>query len=86
MAAFTEKHALLIEGTHTAVTKLLTVVLDTNGNKGLCHKVEDIFDSVTDLNKKQNKLSKNFWTLVAFLAGTGLIGGGTFGLVELLKR
>ncbi len=33
-----------------------------------------------DLRKRHNKLSQKFWILVAFLAGSGVLGAGIWGL------
>lgn len=78
MAEFTERHAQLVEETHDTVITLKSVLLGANGNPGLVKQVNEVC-------KGHEKLNGRFWMLVAFLGGLGILGGGTFGLVELLK-
>jgi hypothetical protein len=43
-------------------------------SKGICGECNDTRDKV-------NILTRNFWILVALLAGLGLLGAGTWGLI-----
>lgn len=62
----------LLEETHDIVIRLETVVLGGNGgDKGLYGKVEN-------QGKELFKLKRYFWTVVGFLAGSGVLVGGLF--------
>lgn len=44
--------------------------------------VKDLTKKVTDVCADHNKLKRNFYILVAFLAGTGVLGGGIWALLR----
>lgn len=79
MAEFTERHIKLIEESHDTLNTLKSVLLGANGNPGLVKQVNDVCED-------HQSLKARFWMLVAFLTGLGIIGGGTVGALELLKR
>ena len=54
--------------THEAVIELKTVMLGANGDDGLVGEVREI-------GKSHYKLKRNFWMLIAFLVGSGIITG-----------
>ena len=79
----TSKHAEQIEETHDTVLNLKAVLLGVNGSPGLVKKVEDFCEQMTKLKEKQDNLDKRFWILIAFMIGSGILGGVS--IWELLK-
>jgi hypothetical protein len=57
---------LLLE-VHNIVTRDHTTLFGQNGDPGLIGQVNDVC-------KSYSKLNRNFWILVAFLAGSGVLG------------
>ena len=50
-----------------------------SGNYGLAGQVREVCDSHFNLRRQ-------FWMLIAFLIGVGVLAGGGLGVSELLKR
>lgn len=69
------KQDKLIEEIYTTVTELKTVMLGKEGtdDKGLLGEVHKLSNS-------HYKLRTRFWILVAFLTGSGVLGGGIWWL------
>ncbi len=59
--------------------RLHDVIFDTNGNQGLCSQVNDLCKEVANHKASISKL----WIAVIAIAGGG---GGTLGVLELVKR
>ena len=70
---FTEKHEQMLQETHDVVIKLKTVILDSDGHKGLASQVNDVCSS-------HYRLRRNFWLLIGILAGSGIITGTVLGV------
>ena len=69
-----------IRATHDAVIRLESLI--GNGDKGLCADIRRNSLAIAGLAERHNnladkhfKLSRNFWMLVAFLVGAGILGG-----------
>ncbi len=64
------------------VIEIKTVLLGVPNTEdgGLVREIRDMRENQDSLNKKHNKLSQKFWILVAFLAGSGVLGAGIWGL------
>ena len=75
MPELTERHLQMIEETHEVVLKDHTTLFGQNGDTGLVGRVENVCD-------ENKKLSRNFWILVAFLAGSGVLGGSIWALLH----
>ena len=62
------------------VKEIRTVLLGVPGSevKGLCGEVKEISDSHYDLRR-------NFYIVLAFMLGTGILTGASFGISELIK-
>jgi len=65
----------MIKETYKTMIVLSTVLLGAADKPGLV-------DEVKTLNNRHRKLSRNFWILVSFLTGSGLLAGG---MVRLLN-
>ena len=65
--ALTKDERQKLDETHDCIIRLETVLLGTDGDNGLVGDVKL-------LAKSHFKLKKNFWILVAFLAGSGFLG------------
>jgi len=72
---FTEKHAELLQETHDKV--LIVVERLGNGKQGLC-------DDVRSNTEKIESLTEYFWVTLGILIGTGVLGGGVWGIAQLL--
>ncbi len=59
----------LTEEEHDMLIKIHTVLLGTNGDDGLVGDVQRFSNS-------HYKLRRNFWMLVSFLTGSGVLGAG----------
>ena len=57
---------------HDRIIEIHAVLLGTNGNPGVAHQVA-----------RNSKAIGKIWIAIAVLAST--IGGGTYGIIELLK-
>lgn len=55
--------------------KVNTVLLGVDGSPGLVEEVQD-------LARGYGKLKRNFWLLIGFLGGTGIIGGSIYGVLN----
>ena len=64
-----------LDETHDTVIELKTVLLGTNGDNGLVGDVKRIA-------KSHFRLKQNFWILVSFLIGSGILGGSIWGLLR----
>ena len=62
--------------------KIKTVLLGipNTTEKGLAGDIKDIKEYLTIVDKKYNKLSQKFYILVSFLAGSGVLGIGVWGI------
>ncbi len=69
MATLDEK----VDGIQSDVSEIKQVLKGYNGQEGLVKRVETVCD-------EHNKLSRNFWILVAFLIGSGIISGTIIGV------
>jgi len=71
--ALTRDEREKLNNTHDAVIRIETVL--GNGDKGICHDV--------------SSLKKKVWRveiIIALVIGSGILGGGAWGLRELLLR
>uniref|UniRef100_A0A6M3K5M4 Uncharacterized protein n=1 Tax=viral metagenome TaxID=1070528 RepID=A0A6M3K5M4_9ZZZZ len=57
---------------HDRITEMHAVLLGTNGHKGLAYQVE-----------RNSKAIAKLWVAIAVIASS--IGGGVYGIIELLK-
>ena len=73
MPELTENEIESIRETHDTVIRVATVLLGTNGDNGLVGDVKRIGES-------HFKLKRNFWILVSFLAGSGVLGGSLWAI------
>jgi len=73
MTDFAEIERLCRES-HDAIIKLEQALLGTNGQGGIMRRVEY-------LENHYARLNRNFWILVALLAGSGVLGGSIWVLV-----
>lgn len=71
----TKEERLIIEETRESQIKLNTVLLGANGDDGLVGEVKD-------LSKSHGMLKRNFWMLIAFLIGSGVITGGLLAVLS----
>jgi len=74
--AYTKEDQKKIDETHDKVIEISIVLLGTNGDDGMCGDMKRITES-------HYKLKRNFWILVAFLAGSGVLGSGIWGITQL---
>ena len=65
----------LLKETHDSVIEIKTVLLGKNGDDGL---VGDF----GRLSRSHYKLKQNFWILVAFLIGSGVLVGSLVGILR----
>ncbi len=65
------------------VQELYTTLLGVPGTeeKGLVRDVKDSFKEIQKVNRKHDKLSRNFWILVGILSGSGILGANLSGLI-----
>jgi len=68
----------LIAETHDAVIELKTVLLGANGDDGLCGEVRHS-------TKRLNILERNFWLFAGVVVGTGVLGGGIWGVLQAIN-
>ncbi len=73
--ALTKEERQIQQETRDTVIELKTILLGKDGDRGL---VGVIYDTA----QGHNKLKRNFWLLVGFLGGTGVIGGSIYGLLN----
>uniref|UniRef100_A0A6M3IZ32 Uncharacterized protein n=1 Tax=viral metagenome TaxID=1070528 RepID=A0A6M3IZ32_9ZZZZ len=82
--------------THDAVIKLQAVIIGCNGDKGMVGCIEEFRAELIKMREKEqgdmdmihsrhNRLSRNFWTLVGVLGGSGVLVGGGWGLLNMLS-
>ena len=74
----------MIQETLQTVIQLSTVLLgvpDTE-DTGLVGEIKDLKINHISLNKKHNKLSRNFWILISALVGSGGLGSSIYGLLS----
>lgn len=79
-----EDEKRLIQETHDSVLKLTITLLGTPDTEdtGLMGEVKSMQEAHNCLTKKHNKLSQRLWILIAFLAGSGVLGAGIWGLLN----
>ncbi len=82
MPELTERHLQMIEETHEIVLKDHTTLFGQNGDRGLIGKVDDACAENKKIGERHSKLNRNFWILVAFLAGSGVLGGSIWALLH----
>jgi len=70
-----------IEKTHDTVLELKVVIVGKNSDKGLVGQVNDTAKKVDDNTKKIHTDR----IILAAILGSGLIGGGVAGLLQLLS-
>lgn len=82
MADKTQKE--MIQETHQTMVELKTVLLGVPGTAdgGLVQEVKSVKVSVCNLDGAHGKLKRNFWLLVGILAGSGVLAGGVYGLLN----
>ncbi len=73
--ALTKEEAKVQQETRDTVIELKTILLGKDGDRGLA-------GVIYDTAKGHSKLKRNFWLLVGFLAGIGVIGGSLFGILN----
>ena len=71
----TKEERLIIDETRESQIKLNTVLLGANGDDGLVGEVKE-------LSKSHYLLKRNFWMLIAFLIGSGVITGGILAVLS----
>ena len=74
MTEFTEKHERMLSETHDTVITIKTVLLGANGRGGLVEQVT--------CNTKRSSLNR---VIIAAILGSGLLGGGIVGIIQVLK-
>ena len=72
----------LLKSTHDTVIQLKTLLVGTNGDEGLIGEIKTIKVDTKELRSKHNKLNVRFWTLVSFLAGSGILGVSIWGFFK----
>ena len=74
----------IIQETHDAVLELKTSMVGIPGtsNGGLVKHVDDVEERVNDLGSSHGKLKRNFWLLIGILIGSGVLGGGIYGILH----
>lgn len=75
MPELTKEQIEMIVETHDTVMKDHTTLFGQNGDPGLIGKVNNVCD-------EHNTLNRNFWILVAFLGGSGVLGGSLWALLH----
>ena len=78
MADLTERDLTVIQETHDTVLEIKVVLLGKNGDEGLCGDVKY-------LQRDHSRLKQHFLILVGILGGSGIFGGGIYGLIKLFK-
>ena len=73
--SLTKEERQIQQETRDTVIELKTILLGKDGDKGL---VGVIYDTA----KGHSRLKRNFWLLVGFLGGSGVIGGSIYGLLN----
>ncbi len=67
------------------IETLLVGIPDTDDG-GLCGEVKGIRKTVSDVYEKHDKLSRAFYILVGTLLGSGILGGGAYALLAVIKQ
>ena len=83
--ALTKEERQKLDETHDSIIEIKTVLLGTDGYNGLVGDIKRNSQAILTINNKYNKLNVHFWQLVGVLVGSGVIGGGTIGLINALK-
>lgn len=71
--SLTREEREVINKTHDKVGELTAILLGARGDNGL-------IGDVKRLSTSHYKLRQHFWVLVGILVGSGIIGGGLYGL------
>ena len=71
-----------LDETHDASIQVKTVLLGANGDDGLCGEVKRLAERHYELAASHNKLKRNFYGLITFLAGSGVLGGSLWGALH----
>lgn len=66
----------ILQETHDAVIRLETKL------PFIVEEVKEVKSDLDDLSHSHGKLKRNFWMLVGILTGSGVIGGGLYGLLN----
>ena len=72
--ALTEAERELLQEARDAALESMVLLKGANGG-GLISHVSAHDDAIENINTLHDKLSRNFWTLVGVLIGSGVIGG-----------
>jgi len=74
----------LILDTHDTVMQISTVLLGVPGTEdtGLVGEVKNNKDNINVLGKSHGKLKRNFYILIAFLIGSGILGGSIWSMLN----
>ena len=64
-----------LDESHDAIIQVKTVLLGVNGDDGLCGDVKRVVES-------HSKLKRNFYSLIGFLVGSGVLGGSLWGVLH----
>ena len=83
---FTDKHEKMLQETHDTVIVLKTVLLGEPGVKGLAKTVEYACEENVEIKEDLNKTKKMLYGLISLLAGSGILGGSTLAVIEIMKN
>lgn len=106
MPDFTIEHERMLTETYHNVIQMSTVLLDTNGNKGLASRVQDaclrmeeqadesaealtlvrqeLEAKIVEVRAATSNNNRAIVALVAFLVGSGVLGGSFYGISQLI--
>ncbi len=83
MAEKTQKQ--MIQEIHGTVIEQRTVLLGVPGTSdgGLVKEVLNNKKEMRDIGKSHGKLKRTVWRMIGMLVGSGVIGGGTYSLLNM---
>jgi hypothetical protein len=86
MPELTKEQLKKIEDAIDSVYQIKTVLLGATGQTdgGICGVVKGLMETSIRQQKEIEAQKRDFYTLVALLVGTGVLGGGTFALIKLV--
>lgn len=82
MAEFSDEEKKELLESAQSQKEIHTYLMGLNGNPGFCERVEC---QIKDYAEKYTTLDRNFWRLVAFLIGSGVLTAGGLGLFNILN-